>query len=84
MTREEINKRDTFKILENLILLHNGRIFELSEREKLIYSILTTQFLTAEAFYVKPINFKKKTSDDIILLDENSVSKGLNRLAICV
>ena len=62
----------------------NGRIFELSEREKLIYSILTTQFLTAEAFYVKPINFKKKTSDDIILLEENSVSKGLNRLAICV
>ena len=84
MTREEINKRDTFKILENLILLHNGRIFELSEREKLIYSTLTTQFLTAEAFYVKPINFEKKTSDDIILLEENSVSKGLNRLAICV
>ena len=84
MTREEINKRDTFKILENLILLHNGRIFELSEKEKLIYNTITTQFLTSEAFYVKPINFKKKTLDDIILLEESSVREGLNRLAICV
>ena len=84
MTREEINKRDTFKILENLILFHNGRIFELSEKEKLIYNTLTSQFLTAEAFYVKPINFKKKTLDDIILLKESLVKEGLNRLAICV
>ena len=84
MTREEINKRDSFKILESLINIHNGRIFEVSEKEKLIYSTLTTQFLTAEAFYIKPINLKMKTLDNIILLEENLVKKGLNKLHICV
>ena len=84
MTREEINKRDSFKILESLINIHNGRIFEVSEKEKLIYNTLTTQFLTAEAFYIKPINLKTKTLDNIILLEEKLVKKGLNKLDICV
>ena len=84
MTREEINKRDSFKILESLINIHNGRIFEVSEKEKLIYNTLTTQFLSAEAFYIKPINLKMKTLDNIILLEENLVKKGLNKLHICV
>ena len=50
MTREEINKRDSFKVLEKLIMVHNGRIFQLSERERSNFKTLVTQFLTSEAF----------------------------------
>ena len=84
MTREEINKRDSFKVLESFIKIHNGRIFEMSKNEKTIYNKLTAQFLTSEAFYVKPINFNNKTLDDIILLEEDIVKEGINTLAVCV
>ena len=84
MTREEINNRDSFKVLEKLIMVHNGRIFQLSERERLNFKTLVTQFLTSEAFYIRPINYKKKNLDDIILLKTDLVNKGINTVAICM
>ena len=56
----------------------------MSKNEKTIYNKLTAQFLTSEAFYVKPINFNNKTLDDIILLEEDIVKEGINKLAVCV
>ncbi|MAH88595.1 MAG: hypothetical protein CMJ06_00870 [Pelagibacterales bacterium] len=83
MSKEEINKRNSFRILDSLIKIHNGRIFQLSEREKLLYNTLTTQFLTEEAFYIKPINYKNKTLDEIILIKHDLVKEGLNTIVIC-
>ena len=68
MTREEINERNGFKYLDILLKTNNGRIWELSDREKDLFRTLVTQFLSNESYYIKPINIDAKSLDSITIL----------------
>ena len=84
MSDEEISKRDRYKILNRFNNSNNGRLFGVSQREGAIFNSMVRQFLTAESYYVRPINSLNGKLEELLVLRVDLIKKGFNKLTICM
>ena len=84
MTKEEIENRDKYKFFSRFNNTNNGRSLFNYEKEGVIFKSMVTQFLTDEAFYIKPIDLKNNNLHDIMILKVDLIKNGINKLAICM
>ena len=84
MTKEEIRNRDSFKFFSRFNNTNNGRTLFNYEKEGIIFKSMVTQFLTNEAFYIKPSDLKNKNLSDLMILKPDLIKDGINKIAICI
>ena len=84
MSDEEISKRDRYKILNRFNNSNNGRLLGVSQREGAIFNSMVRQFLTAESYYVRPINSLNGKLEELLVLRVDLIKKGFNKLTICM
>ena len=84
LTFNEILERDKFKILTPFLTLIDTRTATHSERDNSLLALLGQQYLANGGFFINPINVKTGKPEGIVILKDNMVHKGINKLIICL
>ena len=55
-----------------------------SARQDSLLGVLGQQYLSDGGFFINPFNMKTGKTEGIVILKENMVNKGINKLIICL
>ena len=84
LTFNEILERDKFKFLTPFLTFTDTRLATPSERDNSLLALLGKQYLANGGFFINPINVKTGKTEGIVILKENMVHNGMNKLITCL
>ena len=84
LTFNEILERDKFKILTPFLTFIDTRTATPSDRDNSLLALLGQQYLANGGFFINPINAKTGKTEVIVILKEDMVHKGMNKLITCL
>ena len=82
LTFSEILDKDEFKLLNPFFTLMDSRLAIFSARQDSLLGVLGQQYLSDGGFFINPFNMKTGKTEGIVILKENMVNKGINKLII--
>ena len=80
----EILERDKFKLLTPFLTFIDTRLATISERDNRLLALLGKQYLANGGFFINPINAKTGKTEGIVILQDNMVHNGMNKLITCL
>ncbi len=80
----DILSRDNFKLLTPFLTIIDTRHIVYTDRQKSIFKILGSQYLSDGGFFINPVNISSGKLEGLVILKENMVKRGFNLLNTCL
>jgi len=84
LSNENINNRDSFKVLKYLFNFSDSRLYSGSIREQKLLGLIGNVYISGGGFFIYPFNKQSKSLESLIILKTDSVERGFNNINICL
>ena len=84
LSNENINDRDSFKVLEYLFNFSDSRLYSGSIREQNLLGLIGNVYISGGGFFIYPVNKQSKSLESLIILQTDTVERGFNNINICL